>query len=295
MNTTITSILSVKVASWNNQCGHRNTSLFLADAFAPKPIPQHAPLEMSFWYDITNLYALLMDCMPYFLRSSDYYQNFHLKPCCDMAPTRSLLEIMKDCQVINENEVRNTKVFINAIREIRSCFCHNKPMLSFNQYKVNQGIGTHSQNWAVFPHLRTNSEALFDYKEAYRLLFSESRKVFALLDRAVNQMCESATEDDIYSWSQSIAAWYLGSSDIISRCLVSYYHSKSFKSKMGYQLREWNKCLSVNSLIEIARLQGMTIEEFICKYLNELTDTIYDYHKVATPEQVLPFFFNDIL
>lgn len=288
--------LSKKIPKINSLCEQLNAGLFLADAFNPKPIPVNAPIEMRFWYDVTNINALFVDCMPYLFRKCTRYKNYsYTLDITRINETKTLLSIMEARGAITQDKSKALLRYINAIRELRSCFCHNKLETTLNRNKVEMGLGKHRHSWSVFPHLQRGSSDPFDYEMAGQMLAVVTEEMLNVIENAIEIMSQTATDEDIYDWSQSIAAWYLESDDIISRCLITYYRLKRVGTSMGAQLFQWNQKLKNDSLKAIAKARGVTLDNFLCDSLRDLTDSICDSHIVAKPEYIMPDFFDSII
>lgn len=286
---TITEVLIEKNLQWNIKCGGRNSSLFLSDNFLPKPIPEKAQPEMCFWYDITNLNAFFSDCAPYLFRTSNVYQKSKIKLSTD-SPILSLLDIMVHYATLSADDAQSVKNFINGIRELRSCFCHNKPEISLKRKTIERGLGYNNQCWTVFPHLGRNTD-LFNYEQACADIAKRTNVIITIIDSMIDAICQRDSDDAILEWSRSITAWYFGSEDIVNRCLASYYRSHFQKVAMGEQLSQWRKILSLES-IENAQENAT---EFLKESFEEMTEIVFNFHMVAAPECVLPLFFDKIL
>ncbi|WP_018213592.1 hypothetical protein [Desulfitobacterium hafniense] len=280
----VTTAICQKVSEWNNQCAQINTSLFLADSFNPKPIPANATAEMTFWYDITNLYALLSDCLPYVFKEGLYFNRTKIS----LNQSQSLLKILESCGAINSSDSDNLRLFFDAIKEARSCFCHNKPASTFNKDRIKKGLGVQNQSWEFFPHL-TSVKSVFDYDEGCQIINSKIINIISILDKAIQFVCTNHI-DIVDKWSKSIASWYMSSNDVIFRGLISYRNA----GKIQYVKDGFSK-MEKNSLETIAKHKRITIEQLIQSLHDDLTDTIIYHHQVATPENVLYTFFDSII
>jgi hypothetical protein len=288
----ITGLLSEKVKTWNKICSDIIPGLFFCSDFSPKPIPTDIPTEVLFWYDIINVCSMVLDCVPHLFRSHSTYQNSSVNMNTTIEETKSLLEIFVNRGAISSVEETQIKDYIEAIRELRNCFCHNKIPLTFNRKRVKKGFGQQDQNWSVFSNLSETVGDAFDYEGAYAIFKSRSQSVISIIDKAVLGFCSCNDEDDdVYRWTQSIASWYLGSNDIIFRGLL--YKAKLEKNFNN--IRSWNDLLKCDKLKNIAAQKGVSIEDLLSGYLHDLTETIFLSHQIAAPENVLYSFFDEII
>lgn len=279
------------VVALNDQCSAINRGLFFADSFLPKKTPSGAHDEVQFWYAVTNVYALFFDCAPYIFRKHEQYCRYTYSH----QNTKTLLEILLGKRCLLLNEEKEIIDFIFAINEIRSCFCHNKPNASFDRGKIERGLGNNPDWWAFFPHLSNRNECSFNYTIGLKALTKRFDSIIGLFDKAIASIKSNCSEDDLLSWSQSIAAWYFQSDDIINRCLSSYYDIGSKSLRKWQQIRIWKSELNLNSMGKKAKVRVNTLDQYLVKWVQELTDNIYCSHTLARPEIILGDFFDAVL
>lgn len=279
------------VIQLNSDCSSMNSGLFFADSFLPKTPPSGASDEVQFWYAVTNIYALFFDCAPYLFRAHKQYARYTYHD----QNTKTLLEILSGRRCLLPNEVSEIRKFIFAINELRSCFCHNKPRANFDMAKIECGLDRNPDQWAVFPHLSDQNGCRFNYTAGLNTLIKKTDYIIGRLSRAVASMKSNYMEDDLSSWSQSIAAWYFQSDDIMNRCLSNYYNISSKLLRKGKQIRIWKKGLDLDSLGKKAGVQGNTLDQYLVNWVQELADNIYWSHTPAHPEIILGDFFNVVL
>jgi hypothetical protein len=280
----ITSILRAKVTAWNNICSQMNSSLFLADGFEPKLMLPVSNAECVFWYDITNLYALIVDCMPYILKAGSLFNHTRIK----LNSSSSLLLLLKNNGFLSDANAQAIVKFIDAVKEARSCFCHNKRASTFNFGKINDGIGPHTSDWKFYSHLGLSGT--FDFDEGSDLLFAKTSSILSIIDNALDAAKRGYADEFIDEWSRSIAAWYMSSNDIIFRGLIVYKNNGKIPFiKYGFSKME------TASLSAIANNKGITVERLVLDLHDELTEEVIYSSAIATPENVLYRLFDAII
>ncbi|GHU72611.1 hypothetical protein AGMMS49992_08940 [Clostridia bacterium] len=275
---TISSYLVNNLSEWNKKC--KRPSLFFADEFHTKIVPNNAPIEMIFWYDIINIYSLFVDCMPYLYKTFKKYYN----SARNLTETKPLLDIMSaknidNNAILSNNDRAFCNSYINAIRELRSSFCHNKICSFYESDKVCRGLGPQKDNWCVFPHLKSNNNSAFNYKNSYKLLTARSVKLIDILNNAISKFIENCSDSDELEWSKNLASWYLGSYDILNRALI---HKCNTEGEKKIIIESWKNQL----------LSTKITENIISECFDELTNAIYDHYRPATPEGVLGVFLE---
>ena len=280
----ITSDIHKKVQVWNRYSKQINPSLFLADSYEPKQIPINAGQEVVFWYDVTNLYALFADCMPYLYRVGERFNRTNIK----LNNSKSLFDILRFNNLLAERDEKKIKQYIDAIKELRSCFCHNKCFNTLNVSKINMGMGMHSQKWGLFPHLGC-SEA-FNYNEANEILRMKTAEMISIIDTFMCLVINNADDKLITEWSKSIVTWYLSSNDIIYRGLITYVNSR----KKGTVYGGFQK-MTIDSLVALAQYQKKPVEKLIQEIQEEILEFTYYSSSVASPENILYILFDRII
>jgi hypothetical protein len=271
----ITDELLVCINKWNNELYEEFTSLFLADNFSPKPISSKMPVEMVFWYDITNLYSLLYDCMPFFFRDSKFYFRSNIK----FSSRNSIIDILNGLNIISLDEKENIMNFAGAVNELRGCFCHNKNVIYFNMERINISFGE-CQGWAVFPHLQNMRKARFDYHKAYKIISDKCHEMMTIIGKAIDKFIKIRSLPECEEWANSIAAWYLSSQELAYRELRAYYSYKYNKKMPGDQ--------TDSELKKMSQVSRYSVEE----RLGFVKEAILYFHRPATPNQILPMFFD---
>ncbi|MDR0720400.1 MAG: hypothetical protein LBF78_12255 [Treponema sp.] len=286
----ITDELLVCINKWNNELYGEFTNLLLADNFSPKPISSKMPVEMVFWYDITNLYSLLYDCMPFFFRVSKFYFRSNIKfSSRNRTNIKSIIDILNGLNIISLDEKKNIINFTRAVNELRGCFCHNKKVIYFNTERINISFGE-CQDWAVFPHLQNMRKARFDYRfdyhKAYKIISAKCHEMMTIIGKAIDKFIIIGSLPDREEWANSIAAWYLSSEELAYRELRAYYSRKDNNKRLGDWIHSGLKKMSqVSGYSDADRLT------FVEKRLDFVKDAIL-YSHPATPDKILPMFFK---
>jgi len=304
MKNDLSAVIETKVIEWNAICHEMCAGLFIADAFVPKPVPTDASNEIRFWYDITNINSLFMDCMQYVFKTEKMkYFRSPYELTKNGEPSSSLLKIMQDYQIISSEKRKTIEKFVRAIKELRSCFCHNKPWITHELVTIENGIGRHSQQWGVFPHLSSNQRVAFSYYEGSRILWSKTNSIVGIIDSLISDVADSKDSEEIYyHWAKSIASWYFSSDDIIHRSLIRYYMQRYNRRRPLYRdLNDLKLKLEIDGLPDnvISEKTGLSNEDInkaiLEHHLSQATDEILSYNKAANPEYILGLFFNSVL
>ena len=280
----ITTTIKQKVAEWNNISASIRSSLFLADSYEPKPIPDGSSAEVAFWYDVTNLYSLFADCMPYLHKAGTQFNRTQIK----LIKADSWLDLMQNNGFLRPVDAQMIRKFITAIKEVRSCFCHNKHIASFNEKIITDGLGVHIDLWEFYPHL--GCKRPFSFELGSDLLLIKAKLVIAAIDKTLRSVKGNSTDTLIDNWSKSIAAWYLSSNDIIYRGLLLYRKSGLIPTvKYGFEKME------TTAISMLAKSKGITSEALVQDIHYDLTDEVIFSSARATPENVLYRLFDALI
>ena len=287
---TLSDEICSSIQSLEAECNNISPGLLFCDAFVAKKTINNTNDEMEFWYAIANLYGLFFDCAPYVFRN---HNQFHRQKYTDSKP-KTLLDILVENDCLTDEERRTIKNYIFAIEELRHCFCHNKPLSTFNYSCIKRVFGDFPVKWLVFPYLDKYGRNVFDYSEGLKLLSQKTRTIFQLLSTAISKLSQIITDDIIDDWSRAIVSWYFQSDDVIKRSLASYYDSHPTHSSKLYQVEQWKKDLFKNVKSRSDSV-GKKWEDFLLDIIEDLTYNASDSHIRSTAETIMPDFFDEVL
>ena len=225
-----------------------NPGLFLFDEYRPKMIPSALnDDEALFWYLIVDLYCLFVDAGKYlFLYTSGDTQNG--------LPWK------------NETSRKLAFVFFQALEEVRSFFCHNKPDNSFLPNMVsNSDLVILSSTWPseLLEHLMDRQ---FETDVPFSILFdhflSAANRVLHLIGNdlipGLKDLVDNRDNDKIYE------QWF--------RPIINHWEKNPF-----VYIRAWNADCIINNKPDPFKNVGRTIR---CGLKNVLGNTsIKEYCK----------------
>lgn len=244
-----------KAVNLDRKAKNVSPRLFLFDGYRPKRIPtmvDSAP-EVAFWYLIVDLYGLFFDAGSYIKQ----------------------LNVWKD-------DKTTVEAFYDALNEIRSVFCHNKPLTSYlpsliTNADLNKLVPDWEMKSAVAQELAQvaskNPEksdptgtmavprgmAEFPFEDFFGIFLAAADEMLNLIDRKMLTGFVQYTDDKIYEeWFKPIFHWWMDNSIVYIRAWTgicrgckgcnSYNETKTEKylqSRLERCLS--NKCLSTGS------------------------------------------------
>lgn len=188
-----------------------NGRLFLFDQYCPKHIPAGIDdEEVIFWFLIVDLYGLFFDAGKY-LRYVPVWNN----------PSKT-----------------NVIHFYEALNEIRSAFCHNKPPTSYLSYHVtNPALGRLAIEWtkksASAKELLTRKFTTDSpFRDLFDIYMQAAEKFLVMLEIEVlatfEQHVANNRDDSIYKeWFIPIFKWYCNNPVVYTRAWQSFYRENN--------------------------------------------------------------------
>lgn len=218
-----------KITQLSMLCKELHQKLFFAESYYPKTIPIDASSEVEFWYWISNIYNLFFDCSKYMFGTFGRGGFFVF----DRGASGSLLSEMKNRGLLTYGEQQEIIYFTDAIKELRSCFCHNKPPDSFlpqnlkHRYLDNLShpwSKWSTNHWRVLHHLGPTN-ATFDYTQTLTTILYSVNTVLDRYVKIVQTLAQMAPADKqalIEAWMNAVVYWYLATETIVRRAFNEY-------------------------------------------------------------------------
>lgn len=188
-----------------------NGRLFLFDEYHPKHIPPGiVDDEVIFWYLIVDLYGLFFDAGKY----------------------------LRFVPVWNEQTQKTVFNFYEALNEIRSVFCHNKPPTAYLHYHVTNPALRHLViEWAAKSAparnlLTRNFNTPSPFRDLFDIYIQAAEKILTLLEDEVltifNNYVKEDQDENIYEkWFVPIFDWYWkGNLTVYTRAWQSFCREK---------------------------------------------------------------------
>lgn len=194
-------------------------NLFLFDEYYPKRIPENiCNDEVAFWYLIIDLYGLFHDAGKYIFDTPEW--------TCFSGAT--------------------VKAFHDALNEMRSVFCHNKPPTAYlprlitDSSRLNNLVSTWTDQSKPAANLTGSSDIAIPYRELFDLFLAAAMKVLDLIDKELLNSFENYVQrkDDagIYNnWFTPIFNWYWNNTTVYIRAWNSYCNRNSSSVSQAYR------------------------------------------------------------
>ena len=208
-----------EISPGGNSKNHKEGNLFLFDEYCPKDVPAGTnDEEIIFWYLIVDLYNLFFDA-----------GRFLSGKPGSILPDITFQEWKYDKNEVNKthNPIHKIQAFYNALNEIRSVFCHNKPQTAFLFHLIDDPVlNTFVSDWdkKIKPlQLLTKNKIDKAQFQIFFFLFLElAHKVLDLIEKDILPCFAnySANQDDesIYkNWFCPIFSWYLDNNIVYVR------------------------------------------------------------------------------
>lgn len=176
----------------NEKARKINGRLFLFDGYCPKHIPDGVTDdEVIFWYLVVDLYGLFFDAGRY----------------------------LRFIPVWNKQSQKLVAYFYEALNEIRSVFCHNKPPTAYLLYHiVNPALKHLTIEWeeksaSAQSLLTRNFNTASPFRDLFDIYMQATEKILTMLENEVLVTFENYVDDDqdekIYDeWFVPIFNWY---------------------------------------------------------------------------------------
>lgn len=201
-----------RVQALDNKARKIAPNLFLFDEYHPKRIPEGIDNdEVAFWYLIVDLYGLFHDAGKYIFDTPEW----------------------------SRSNGATVKAFHDALNEMRSVFCHNKPPTAYlprlitDNRCLNNLVTTWMEKAEPVTHLLTrSSDIVVPYRGLFDLFLTAAMKVLDLIDGELLGCFENyvRNEDDggIYdNWFTPIFNWYWNNTTVYIRAWNCYCNRNS--------------------------------------------------------------------
>ena len=190
-----------------------NGRLFLFDEYQPKRIPLGVEDdEVIFWYLIVDLYGLFFDAGKY-LRYIPLWEK-------------------------NGQSQKSVRIFYEALNEIRSVFCHNKPPTAYLLYHItNPALKNLTIEWTVKSAsarnlLTRNFNTASPFRDLFDIYLQAAEKILDMLENEVliifkKYVAEDQDEKIYEEWFIPIFNWYWKSNQTVyTRAWQSFCREK---------------------------------------------------------------------
>ncbi len=241
-----------RVRDLNTKAQNIAHNMFLFDEYHPKRIPEGiCNDEIAFWYLIIDLYGLFHDAGKYILDIPEW----------------------------DHSDQSTIKAFYDALNEMRSIICHNKPpstylpLLITDNFKLKRLVTDWwNRSQPIKKILNADSKATMPYRELFDLFLEVANKVLILIDEKIlckfDYYVKNNQNDEIYTnWFIPIFNWYWDNTIIYVRAWNSYcrmmpngninnFETQSKAKHIGEQLKLWlinNACCSPKQVAQFGK------------------------------------------